>query len=76
MQPLLCLQDVESISPDDPYYVCDAEVCFEACVPVYRGDAVVGIIDLEAWKANNLSPREVACLFAVCSALGAVNLGK
>ena len=69
-------RDVSSLAEDAPYYPCDSRVKFEVCAPIVApGGDVIGIVDVEAWRAHHLTDAGIALIFHVCRELGDANLG-
>jgi putative methionine-R-sulfoxide reductase with GAF domain len=55
------------------YYTCDPKVQAEACLPLLdANDAVLGIIDSEAFTQNLFAGKELALLIAVALTLPAL----
>ncbi len=60
------------LSKGGAYYECDPNVQAEACLPVFDGDSVVGIIDAEHSARHAFTPERVAMLVAICFELPAM----
>lgn len=57
-----------------PYYVCDGRVESEFCLPILRGNTVIGIIDAESFNANHFTSQRLADICSVADRLGQLDL--
>ena len=77
------IRDARALGDDTPYYVCDAHVRAELCVPIYAPGAaareaaggakaeVIGIIDAEAFAPGHYEEEaRAALILAAAAALG------
>ncbi len=55
------------------YYVCDAQVASEACLPIYNSDytRVIGIVDAESFTVKHFNSYNLALVAKLCEQLSA-----
>lgn len=63
---------VAHLSKGGAYYECDPNVQAEACLPLFEGEEVVGIVDAEHSAKNTFTPERLALLVALCLELPAL----
>lgn len=76
--------DTRRLDDSTPYYVCDAKVRSELCVPIFApgglataataAPEVIGIIDAEAFAPGHFTPERRDAVLAVAAALGEAGL--
>ena len=70
--------DVLALPIDSPYYVCDAKVRAEACVPIFApggSDTVIGIMDVESFTPDVFRSAEgLGAVLAACEQLSQLDM--
>jgi L-methionine (R)-S-oxide reductase len=80
----ILIGDTRRLDDATPYYVCDAKVRSELCVPIFAPGGlaaatagtpeVIGIIDAEAFAPGHFTPARRDAVLAVAAALGEAGL--
>lgn len=68
------IQDVRKLPSDAPFYVCDPVVLSEVCAPLFHKGKIIGIVDVEAWKADHFTDARVAMILDTCRQIGDLGL--